>query len=71
MRGALWPDASVVAKQCLLDCLGVTLAARGEPLVEILVAELASTSAGGDARSSAAWPADMPSQDGEARCNWS
>jgi 2-methylcitrate dehydratase PrpD len=35
------PEAVTVAKQCLLDWLGVTLAARGEPLVTILVDELA------------------------------
>ena len=35
------PEAVTVAKQCLLDWLGVTLAARGEPLVGILADELA------------------------------
>ncbi len=42
MRGAApSPQAVTVAKQCLLDWLGVTLAARREPLVEILAEELA------------------------------
>ena len=36
------PEAALtVAKQCLLDWLGVALAARNEPLVQILVDELA------------------------------
>jgi 2-methylcitrate dehydratase PrpD len=35
------PQAVAVAKQCLLDWLGVTLAARREPLVKILAEELA------------------------------
>ncbi|WP_166430436.1 MmgE/PrpD family protein [Polymorphobacter arshaanensis] len=34
------PEAVTVAKQCLLDWLGVTLAARHEPLVEMLCDEL-------------------------------
>ena len=34
-------EATTVAKQCLLDWLGVTLAARDEPLVGILADELA------------------------------
>ena len=41
MRGAPpAPEAVTVAKQCLLDWLGVTLAARREPLVGILAEEL-------------------------------
>jgi 2-methylcitrate dehydratase PrpD len=40
-RKAVTPPASVVGKQCLLDWLGVTLAARGEPLVAMLADELA------------------------------
>jgi len=39
------PAALTVAKQCLLDWLGVALAGRGEPLVGILLAELASDDA--------------------------
>jgi 2-methylcitrate dehydratase PrpD len=35
------PEAVTVAKQCLLDWLGVTLAARREPLVAMLAEELA------------------------------
>jgi 2-methylcitrate dehydratase PrpD len=35
------PEALTVGKQCLLDWLGVTLAARREPLVEILANEFA------------------------------
>jgi 2-methylcitrate dehydratase PrpD len=38
---ALTSDAATVAKQCLLDWLGVSLAARQEPLVRILADELA------------------------------
>jgi 2-methylcitrate dehydratase PrpD len=42
LRLADLPGAALtVAKQCLLDWLGVTLAARGEPLVRILLEELA------------------------------
>ena len=37
------PEAVTVAKQCLLDWLGVALAGRREPLVTILVDELTST----------------------------
>jgi 2-methylcitrate dehydratase PrpD len=41
MRGAPPPpEAMIVAKQCLLDWLGVSLAARREPLVGILADEL-------------------------------
>ncbi|MFI4974820.1 MAG: MmgE/PrpD family protein [Caulobacterales bacterium] len=36
------PEALTVAKQCLLDWLGVALAARREPLVAILAEELAA-----------------------------
>src|SRR5579864_3747863 len=36
------PAAPTVAKQCLLDWLGVALAGRGEPLVRILIDELAA-----------------------------
>ncbi len=35
------PAALTVAKQCLLDWIGVALAGRGEPLVRILIDELA------------------------------
>jgi 2-methylcitrate dehydratase PrpD len=35
------PAARTVAKQCLMDWIGVALAGRGEPLVRILVDELA------------------------------
>jgi 2-methylcitrate dehydratase PrpD len=35
------PEAATVAKQCLLDWLGVSIAARDEPLVQILLAEFA------------------------------
>ena len=38
---AMPQEAVTVAKQCLLDWLGVSLAARGEPLVRILIDELA------------------------------
>jgi 2-methylcitrate dehydratase PrpD len=38
---AMSPEALTVAKQCLLDWLGVALAGRNEPLVDILVDELA------------------------------
>jgi 2-methylcitrate dehydratase PrpD len=41
------PAALTVAKQCLLDWIGVALAGRGEPLVEILLAELAPEDAPG------------------------
>src|SRR5580700_2466078 len=34
-------EAATVAKQCLLDWLGVSIAARDEPLVRILLAEFA------------------------------
>jgi len=37
------PQALTVAKQCLLDWIGVALAGRNEPLVRILVDELAPT----------------------------
>src|SRR5579862_6614368 len=37
------PAALTVAKQCLLDWLGVALAGRHEPLVRILIDELAPT----------------------------
>jgi 2-methylcitrate dehydratase PrpD len=36
------PAALTVAKQCLLDWIGVALAGRGEPLVRILIDELAA-----------------------------
>src|SRR5579872_4599845 len=39
---AVPPAALTVAKQCLLDWLGVALAGRGEPLVRILIDELAA-----------------------------
>ena len=35
------PEAATVAKQCLLDWLGVSIAARDEPLVKILMDEFA------------------------------
>src|SRR6201996_6465430 len=35
------PEALTVAKQCLLDWIGVALAGRNEPLVRILIDELA------------------------------
>src|SRR5580704_6521910 len=35
------PEALTVAKQCLLDWIGVALAGRNEPLVRILIEELA------------------------------
>lgn len=35
------PEAATVAKQCLLDWLGVSIAARAEPLVKILMDEFA------------------------------
>ncbi|MBI2736675.1 MAG: MmgE/PrpD family protein [Rhodospirillales bacterium] len=38
---ALSPQATTVAKQCLLDWIGVSLAARNEPLVQILASEFA------------------------------
>lgn len=38
----LTPEAITVGKQCLLDWLGVTLAARNEPLVRILMQEIGS-----------------------------
>ena len=42
MRLEAMPEAALtVAKQCLLDWLGVSLAARGEPLVQILIEEFA------------------------------
>ena len=40
------PAALTVAKQCLLDWIGVTLAGRNEPLVRILLEELASSDDG-------------------------
>lgn len=40
-EAGLTPEAMTVAKQCLLDWLGVAIAAREEPLVRILVEELA------------------------------
>ena len=44
MRLASMPPAALtVAKQCLLDWIGVALAGRGEPLVRILIEELAPT----------------------------
>lgn len=46
---ALTPSALTVAKQCLLDWLGVSLAARNDPLVRILVEERQDAGArGGD-----------------------
>ncbi len=48
MRSApLSDEAATVGKQCLLDWLGVTLAARREPLVAILTEELARGDNGG------------------------
>jgi 2-methylcitrate dehydratase PrpD len=44
---ALPPAALTVAKQCLLDWIAVALAGRKEPLVEILLAELAPEDAPG------------------------
>lgn len=45
LTGLAWsdvtPQAATVAKQCLLDWLGVSIAAREEPLVQILLAEFA------------------------------
>jgi 2-methylcitrate dehydratase PrpD len=45
LTGLAWSDvtplAATVAKQCLLDWLGVSIAAREEPLVQILLAEFA------------------------------
>src|SRR5580704_8422991 len=44
MRLAHMPSAALtVAKQCLLDWIGVALAGRNEPLVRILIDELAPT----------------------------
>ena len=40
---AMPPAALTVAKQCLLDWIGVALAGRGEPLVGILIDELGPT----------------------------
>ena len=37
------PAALTVAKQCLMDWIGVALAGRNEPLVRILLDELAPT----------------------------
>lgn len=48
-------DAVTVAKQCLLDWLGVALAARHEPLVRILVDELAPNDVA-DGVSILGWP---------------
>ncbi len=39
----LTPEAVTVAKQCLLDWLGVSIAARDEPLVRILLEEFADS----------------------------
>ncbi|HEY3887232.1 MAG TPA: MmgE/PrpD family protein [Caulobacteraceae bacterium] len=45
LTGLVWsdvtPEAVTVAKQCLLDWLGVSIAARDEPLVQILKDEFA------------------------------
>ena len=45
LTGLVWsdvtPEAATVAKQCLLDWLGVAIAAREEPLVQILLDEFA------------------------------
>ncbi len=45
LTGLTWsdvtPEAATVAKQCLLDWLGVSIAARDEPLVRILLDEFA------------------------------
>jgi 2-methylcitrate dehydratase PrpD len=45
LTGLVWsdvtPEAATVAKQCLLDWLGVSIAARDEPLVQILLDEFA------------------------------
>lgn len=46
---AMSPEALTVAKQCLLDWLGVALAGRNEPLVDILVDELAPEEVAGGA----------------------
>ena len=50
LTGLVWsdvtPEAATVAKQCLLDWLGVSIAARDEPLVRILLDEFAE---GGEA----------------------
>jgi 2-methylcitrate dehydratase PrpD len=46
---AMSPEALTVAKQCLLDWLGVALAGRNEPLVDILVDELAPEDVAGGA----------------------
>lgn len=51
LRGMSWDtipfNTRTVAKQCLLDWLGVTIAARNEPLVRILMAELVSPAGSG------------------------
>ena len=50
LTGLVWsdvtPEAATVAKQCVLDWLGVSIAARDEPLVRILLDEFAE---GGEA----------------------
>ena len=46
---AMSPEALTVAKQCILDWLGVALAGRNEPLVDILVDELAPEDVAGGA----------------------
>jgi 2-methylcitrate dehydratase PrpD len=46
---AMSPEALTVAKQCLLDWLGVALAGRNERLVDILVDELAPEGVAGGA----------------------
>jgi 2-methylcitrate dehydratase PrpD len=46
---AMSPEALTVAKQCLLDWLGVALAGRNERLVDILVDELAPEDVAGGA----------------------
>jgi 2-methylcitrate dehydratase PrpD len=47
LTGLVWsdvtPEAATVAKQCLLDWLGVSIAARDEPLVRILLEEFAES----------------------------
>ena len=48
------PAALTVAKQCLLDWIGVALAGRNEPLVRILIDELAPRRRSGRRRRSSA-----------------
>ncbi len=46
LEAPLPPEVVTVARHCLLDFLGVAIAGATEPLVEILVAELASSAGG-------------------------